>query len=61
VRCEEGTGEGEMEAVVAGEAFGACTVTAMDASRLRLTAVVEDARPGEYLCFTDGQTECDLL
>lgn len=59
VRCENGEGEGESSAVVAGEALGDCTVTAMDSSRLRLTAVVEGAVAGEYTCFVGGERTCE--
>jgi hypothetical protein len=30
----------------------------MDRSRQRLTAVVEAAVPGEYLCFEGGEKSC---
>ncbi len=60
VRCDEGDGEGDTTALVAGEALGDCTVTAMDSRRRRLTAVVTDARPGDYICFADGESICEM-
>lgn len=59
VRCDEGEGEGDTAAVVGGEALGDCTVTAMDSRRRRLTAVVTDARPGAYTCFSEGDANCE--
>jgi serine/threonine protein kinase len=60
VRCDEAEGEGDTTAVVAGDAPGDCTVTAMDSRRRRLTAVVTNARAGAYTCFADGESVCEM-
>ena len=58
VRCAQSEAEGEMSATLAGESLGDCTVTAMDSSRLRFTAVVVDVRAGNYMCFVGGEKTC---
>jgi serine/threonine protein kinase len=57
-RCAAGTGEGTSEAVVAGDAPGDCTVTAIDAQRNRVSAVVKAAAVRTYECFEDGAETC---
>jgi serine/threonine protein kinase len=58
VRCDQGEGEGATEAVVASEKPGDCTVTALDTSRKRFTAIVKGVKIREYTCFEGGAKEC---
>ena len=58
VRCDQGEGEGATEAVVSSEKPGDCTVTALDTSRKRITAIVKGVKIREYTCFEGGAKEC---
>ena len=58
VRCARGSGEGTAEAVVAGDDPGDCTVTAIDADRNRVSAVVKAAKVATYECFEAGAETC---
>ena len=59
VRCEEGSASGSDSAVIEGDTFGDCTVTAVDGDRKRWVARVKEVKPVEYRCFVDGEKECN--
>ena len=59
VRCDNGKADGASEATVPGIDLGNCTVTAVDGSRKRQTAVVKLVEPRAYNCFRDGTKTCE--
>lgn len=58
VRCGSTSAEGTDRAVVSATDLEACTVTVLDRSRRRLTALVSEPHAGEYRCFEGGESVC---
>jgi serine/threonine protein kinase len=58
VRCGEATGAGTSEVLVPGAAFSECTVTAVDGSRHRRTAVLTNVEARAYQCFVGADSTC---
>jgi hypothetical protein len=59
VRCTAGQGQGEGEVAIGEVSPGECTVTAVDASRKRRTAVVPKVEPRRYDCFGGAEDRCE--
>jgi len=58
VRCKEDSAKGRTEARLDREAASRCSVTAMREDRTRITAVLDVASEGTWVCFEDGAKEC---
>ena len=58
VRCKEDAGSGKTEARIDRDAARRCSVTAMREDRTRITAVLDVASEGTWVCFEDGAKEC---
>jgi hypothetical protein len=51
VRCDGANAAGIDQVLVPGPSFRECTVTAVDGSRQRRTAVISTVEPRTYRCF----------
>jgi len=60
VRCDGGGAEGVERVVLGLTGLGACTVTGIGHDRTRLTAVIQDVKEGDYLCFESGEKKCEI-
>ncbi len=59
VRCDNAKADGASEVTVTAPDIGNCTVTAIDQSRKRQTAVVKLVEHKRYECFRDGTKTCE--
>ena len=58
VKCAEGKGKGEQEAVVPAATVTECSITAIRADMSRVMAVVPATTSSHYTCFENEEAEC---
>ncbi len=58
VQCDHATADGVDEVSLPGTELGGCTVTAIDGSRRRQTAVVPAVEARRYVCFDGDARDC---